>query len=99
MLEHHAHLLPVTGQIDLFAGDLHAIHLDRAGGWSLQQVETAQEGAFAAAGGTNNRNDIAPADIHRDAIHGVNGAAIIVLFQIRYFDDLLRHLRHRSFPL
>ena len=52
-----------------------------------------------AAGGTNNRNDIAPADIHRDAIHGVNGAAIIVLFQIRYFYDLLRHLRHRSFPL
>ena len=99
VLEHHPHLLPVAGQIHLFAGDLHPIHQDGAGGGSLQQVQTAQEGAFAAAGGSDHGDYFSFADIHRYAIQRADCAAVVVFFQVLYLDDLLRHLSHGSFPL
>ena len=99
MLEHHSHLLPVAGQIHLFAGDLHPIHQDGAGGGGLQQVQAAQKGAFAAAGGTDHGDHLPFADIHRYAVQRADRAAVVVFFQVLYLDDLLCHLYSRPFPL
>ncbi len=56
LLEHHAHFLPVL--VDMLAlplgADVHAVNQDLPGGRLFQQIQAAQKGAFAAAGGTDN---------------------------------------------
>ena len=59
MLEHHADLLTVVVDIDLFVGNVHAFKDDLAAGRLFQQVQTPQKRRLAAAGGADDRDDLA----------------------------------------
>ena len=89
MLEDHAHLLTVEGQVHLFAGDVHAVEDDRAGGGRFQQVQAAEECTFTAAGRADDRHHVALADVHRDAVQGLDVAAVVVFLQVLDLDELL----------
>ena len=91
MLEHHAHLLPVQGQVHLFAGDVHAVEDDGAGRGRFQQVQAPQERALAAAGGADDGHDIALADVHGHAVQRLDVAAVVVFFQVMHLNECLCH--------
>ena len=76
----------------LLSRDVHAVKEDGTGGRLFQQVQAAQEGAFAAAGRADNRNDITLADVHGDPVERLDLAAVIVFFQVLDFNQLFRHL-------
>ena len=91
MLEHHAHLLPVQGEIHLLSGDVHPVEQDGAGGGRFQQVQAPQERALAAAGGADHRDDIALVHVRRYTVQRLHIAAVVILFQVVYLDQLLCH--------
>jgi hypothetical protein len=91
MLEHHAHLLPVQGEVHLLAGDVHPVEDDGAGGGRFQQVQAPQECALAAAGGPDHRDDVALVHVHRDAVQRLDVAAVVVFLQVFYLDKRLCH--------
>ena len=59
MLEHHANLLAMVVDVDLFVGDVYAFKDNLAARRLFQQIQTPQKRRLAAAGGTDNRNDLA----------------------------------------
>ena len=58
VLEHHADLLAVVIDVDLFVGDVHAFKDNLAAGRLFQQVQTPQKRRLAAAGRADDRNDL-----------------------------------------
>ena len=91
MLEHHAHLLTVQGQIHLFAGDVHAVEDDRAGRGLFQQVQASQECTLAAAGRPDDGHHVALADVRGHAVQRLDIAAVVVFFQVMHLYECLCH--------
>ena len=91
VLEHHAHLLAVQGQIHLFAGDVHAVEDDRAGRGLFQQVQASQECALAAAGRPDDGHHVALADVRGHAVQRLDIAAVVVFFQVMHLYECLCH--------
>ena len=106
MLEHHAHLLTVVvdvqlhhlpvGVAHLLFGDVHAVKDNGTAGGLLQQVQTAQEGGLAGAGGADDHHHVAPVDIHGNTVESLDGAVVIMLFQVSDLDETISY-RHGSF--
>ena len=69
VLEHHAHLLAHSIDVDII--HLDAFKLDGAAGGDLQPVQAAQEGGLAAAGGADQADHIAAVNINIDALQHV----------------------------
>ena len=94
VLEDHAHLLTVTVDVQLLAvraallGDVDPLEDDGAGGRHLQQVQRAEEGALAGAGGADDDHDIALVDVDADAVEGLDVLAVIILLQVLDLDQL-----------
>ena len=100
MLEHHAHLLTVQVDVDLFGGEGGTVKGDLTAGGTLQQVQAAQEGGLAAAGGADDHQHIALMDIYAYAVQGVDAAAVKMLFQILYGNNgISAHCFSASFPV
>ena len=59
VLEHHSHLLPMPIDVDLFGRQLHALKINLPGGRLLEQIETPQQGGFAGAGRSDDRDHLA----------------------------------------
>ena len=59
MLEHHAHLLPVGIDVHMAAGDLLALEENLTAFRLFQQIQAAQEGTLAAAGGADDGHHLA----------------------------------------
>ena len=53
------------------------------------EPEAAEERALAAAGRADDRHDVALADVHRDAVQGLDVAAVVVFLQVLDLDELL----------
>ena len=69
MLKHHAHVAPDGVNVRLFIDDVFAFHPDLPGRRQLQQVQAAQKGAFAGAGGPDDGHLLPLFDRLRDAAH------------------------------
>ena len=92
MLEYHAHFLPQGVDVHffllavltnvIFLGDVHDFEENFALAGGLQQVQAPQEGGFAGAGGSDDDHHVAGVDVHADAVQGMEGTVIIVLFQV-----------------
>ena len=88
MLEHHAHLPAVLVEVDFLAlrvllfRDVHALEHDAAARRLLKQVQRAQEGGFAGAGGADDDDDVALADIETHAVERLYLALVEMLFQV-----------------
>ena len=105
VLEYHAHLfaVPVHVQPDGFAvGSLifllrhvHAVKHDAAARGFLQQVQRAQEGGLARAGRPDDHHHVAAGNVHRDAVERLDGALVVVLFQVGDRNQLIA-CRHGS---
>ena len=99
MLEHHAHLLAVLIQIDLFIGDIYTLKNDAAFGGNLQQIEGAEQGGFTRTGGAYDDHHLALVD---GQVHMVeSGDLRAELFhQALDFDEMISGRRHgaSSFP-
>ena len=65
MLEHHPHLLADLVDLRLGIGDLCAVEGNGPLGGGLQQVETAQEGGLAGAGGADDDHLLPHLDVTR----------------------------------
>ena len=52
LLEHHANLLAMVVDVDLFVGDVYAFKDNLAARRLFQQIQTPQKRRLAAAGGT-----------------------------------------------
>ena len=95
MLEHHAHLLAVEVDIQLlavfvlFLGNIHALKDDRAGGRLLQQVQGAEKGGLAGTGGSDDHHHIPPVDVHGHTVQGLDGALVVMFFQVLDLDQLI----------
>ena len=87
LLEHHPHLLAVQVDVHLGVGDIHPFEDHLAAGWHLKQIETAQEGGFARAGGSDDRHHVAAADVDVDAPQYFHVPE--VFFQALYFNQLI----------
>ena len=106
VLEHHAHLLPVHIDVHLypfslgidgvFLGDVHAVKENMTAGGHFQQVQTAQQGAFAGAGGADDHHHISLVDVHADIVQCLDGTMVIVFFQVLHLNQLISG-RHGSF--
>ena len=68
VLEHHAHLLTVQVDVDTLCGDVFSFKEDVSAVGYFQQVQAAQEGALAAAGRTDDGNDLSFGDVFADAL-------------------------------
>ena len=58
MLKNHAHFLTVKVNIHLICGNIHTLEKNLTGIGLFKQVQAAQKGAFAAAGGSDYGNDL-----------------------------------------
>ena len=58
-LKHHAHLGAIGALVDILSQDAAAMVQDLAGAGGLQQVDAAQQGGFARAGGADDAGDVA----------------------------------------
>ena len=95
-LEHHADALAQGRQIlaavgDRFTAQLHPARLHR-----LQTVQTAQQGAFAAAGRPHHNDDLTGLDGKADIIQNIS-LAIVAFYQMVYNQDRLCHNSHFHF--
>ena len=63
-----------------FFGDVHAVKDNGTAGGLLQQVQTAQEGGLAGAGGADDHHHVAPVDIHGNTVESLDGAVVIMRF-------------------
>ena len=93
-LEHHAHLLTVLIDVHLFSGDFHAFHENLAFFGGFQHVQAAQIGAFAAAGGADDADAFAFADLIGYALENVKLAKAFV--QVDGFDHYFGRISHGS---
>ena len=89
VLEHHAHLLTMQVQIHLVVGDIHAFEQDRSARGCLQQIQTAEKGGFARAGGADDNHDVTTVDIHGHTVQRLDLAFFIILFQVLDLDQLI----------
>ena len=68
LLENHAHLFPVTVDVDVLVADIDAVHVDAAGGRDFHEIEAAEEGALAAARRTDDGNHFVLAEGSGDVV-------------------------------
>ena len=68
VLEHHAHLPPHRVDVGLGVCDDGAVKGDAARGGRFQQVQAAEEGALAAAGGPDHDDLLSGSDVLRDIV-------------------------------
>ena len=78
VLEHHAHALAQPVHLAGARGDLLAIDEDASAGRLLQQVDAAQEGALARAGGPDDDDLLALVDALVDAAENLMVAKALV---------------------
>lgn len=76
---------------DRLTAQLHPARLHR-----LQTVQTAQQGAFAAAGRPHHNDDLTGLDGKADIIQNI-GLAIVAFYQMVYSQDRLCHNSHFHF--
>ena len=76
--------------VDIHAhiGNVYAVEDDAAGGRILHTIETAEQGRFAAAGGTENAHDVALVDGEIDPLQDL--VCPKALFQVNYVDHFSR---------
>ena len=68
-------------------GDVHALEEDRALGRLLEQVQRAQQGALAAAGGADYDDDLALVYVYVHAVERLDGALVVVLLEAADADE------------
>ena len=95
-LEHHADALAQGRQILAAVGDRLTAQLHPARLHRLQTVQTAQQGAFAAAGRAHHNDDLTGLDGKADIIQNI-GLAIVAFYQMVYSQDRLCHNSHFHF--
>ena len=87
MLEHHPHLLADLVDLRLGIGDLCAVEGNGPLGGGLQQVETAQEGGLAGAGGADDDHLLPHLDGLGDVVqHQVVAKGLAQIFNVDHFD-------------
>ena len=87
MGEHHAHLLAMLIDVHLFVGDVHAVEGDGAAGGNFQQIQAAQEGGLAGAGGSDDDHLIPGVDMFTDVIqHQIVPKGLTQVFNVDHFD-------------
>ncbi len=85
LLEHHAHLFAQLHRVAVFAVDVGAVQQDFAfdagtGDEVVHPVKQAQVGAFATAGGANERRNRVALDGHVHAAQGMDRAVVEMQF-------------------
>jgi hypothetical protein len=70
VLKDHAHFLAEPADLSGTSAHGRTVEKDLTGSGLLQQIQTAQKGAFAASGGTQHKDRFAGMD---GKIHAVNG--------------------------
>ena len=73
---------PTSGAIFFDGADL-------AAGWFLQQIQRAQQGGFAGAGGADDGHHLALPDVQIAVVQRFYGAAVIFLHQMLHGDELI----------
>ena len=97
MLEHHAHLLPVFVHIRALLVDLLALEDHVANLGLLQQVQTAKEGALAAAGRADDGQGLPLVDLQVHTLEDMDVAE--ALFKADGLDQYgVSHFASASFP-
>ena len=87
MLEYHAHLTADQVDVGLGVGDLGALKGDGTGSGGLQQVEAAQEGGLARAGGADHDHLLAGIDVLGDIVqHQVLSKGLGQMFNVDHLD-------------
>ena len=87
VLEHHAHLPPDQVDVGLGVGDGGALKGDGALGGGLQQVEAAQEGGLARAGGPDDDHFLPGIDVLGDVVqHQMVPEGLGQMFNVYHFD-------------
>ena len=100
MLKDHAHLAAVEIQIDLFAVEGNVLEGNGAGGRLLQEIEAAQQRRFAAAGGADDRHDLALLYAQIAVGERVDAAAAIFLADVLHANEISAcHHDAFSFPV
>ena len=94
VLEHHAHLLTVQVDVHRLARQIRTVEEDGAGGRLLQQIQTPQQRGFAGAGGADDGHHLALVDVQIAVVQGVDGAVIVLLYQMLDGDQDLTACRH-----
>ena len=93
VLEHHAHPLAVQVDVHLFVGNVHVFKVDGTVGGLFQQVEGAQHGGFARAGGAYDDHHFALLDLQRAVVQSVDAVGE-GLDQVFHPDQCITGCRH-----
>ena len=106
VLEDHAHFLAVEVDVHLFRlallvdpgglGDVNAVEENLAACGDFQQVQAAQQGGLAGAGGADDHHHIPLVDIHADIVQSVDGAFVVVFFQVFHLNQVISCLHGSS---
>ena len=97
ILEYHADFLTKAADLRFFGRELPAVKENLSGGGLLQQVEAAQQGALASAGGADDGENLLPVDRGGDSLQNLQSAK--PLGQVRGLqNDLLSHRLPASSP-
>ena len=87
MLENHAHLAADLVDVGFGTGDFNTVKGDAAGGWLLQQVQAAQEGGLAGAGGADDDHLVAGIDVLGDVVqHQMVAEGLAQMLNVDHFD-------------
>ena len=73
----------------LLLRDVHALEDDGPGGGDLQQVQRAEEGGFAGAGGPDDHHHVPLVDIHAHPVQGLDVLPVVILFQVPDLDQII----------
>ncbi len=87
VLEHHPHLLAVVVDVHPPPGDVHPLEDDLPAAGLLQQVQGAEEGGLAGAGGPHDDHHVPFVDIHAHMVQGVY-PAVKGLDQVLHLDKV-----------
>ena len=71
LLEHHAHLHALGIDVALFGGEFGAVQINLTGVGLFKEVESAQEGGFTRAGGTDDTYHVALFDLRIYALENL----------------------------
>ena len=82
VLEHHAHAAAVKVDIGARRGEIRALKHNGAAGRALQQIQAAQKGRLAGAGGADDDKHLALADVDGYAVESVHRTGVEMLFKI-----------------
>ncbi len=88
LLKHHAQVRAHGVDVHALGRDLGAINRDGAARGGLQQVDAAQHGGLAGAGGPQHHDHLAAVDVEVDALED-DGLSVIGLVQVADLDDNL----------